>query len=66
MSPDSQPHYSKGHHQMLGHHVGSSSNVVQFGQQVQFQSAPNQPPQIFNFMDHHNNMSAQFPYQQVS
>jgi len=28
MSPDSQPHYSEGH----PHHVGSSSNVAQFGQ----------------------------------
>jgi len=44
-------------------YVGSSSNVAQFGQ-VQFQSAPNQAPQIFSFIDHHN-MSAQFPYQQV-
>jgi len=27
--------------------VGFSSNVAQFGQQVQFQSSPNQAPQIF-------------------
>jgi len=36
MSPDGQPHYFKGH----PHHLGSSSNVAQFGQ-VQFQFAPN-------------------------
>jgi len=48
MSPDSQPHYSEGH----PHHVVFSSNVAQFEQQVQFQS-PNQPPQIFSFIDHH-------------
>jgi len=48
------------------HHVVSSSNVAQFGQQVQLQSTPNQPPQIFSFMDHYHNMSAQSPYKQVS
>jgi len=66
MSPDSQPHHSEIHpHHVRSCHVGSSSNVAQFGQQVQLQSTPNQPPQIFSFMDNYHNMSAQFPYQQV-
>jgi len=55
MSPDSQPHHSKGH----PHHVGSSSH---FGKQVQFQSIPNQPPEIFSFIEYYYNMSAKFPY----
>jgi len=39
-TPDNQPHHSEGH----PHHVGSSSNVAQFGQQVKLQSVPNQQP----------------------